>query len=212
MICYRGHQIYRTGFEKTDNQGCREAALNFWRYSLLSVYFNPIRHIQLSQQITTLTEEIEELKNQKTAILIRLGCDKESDFKIAESNLKKMNETVEKLSERQKTLEQQKSDETIKFHKWKSKVSPEQELELLDERISLRENHRNSLIGKLQDVFGRLFSYDRLRDASDEIDYHLNEDPDIIKKRTWERRYEQTQEKARNRPQPTKKRSLDMER
>ena len=38
IIFYRGHQIYRTGFEKTDNQGCREAALNFWRYSLLSVY------------------------------------------------------------------------------------------------------------------------------------------------------------------------------
>ena len=38
MICYHGHQIYRTGFERTDNQGCREAALNFWMYSLLSVY------------------------------------------------------------------------------------------------------------------------------------------------------------------------------
>jgi len=38
MICYRGHQIYRTGFERIDNQGCREAALNFWGYSLLCVY------------------------------------------------------------------------------------------------------------------------------------------------------------------------------
>lgn len=159
-------------------------------------FFNPIRHIQLSQQITTLTEEIEELKNQKTSILIRLGCDKESDIKIAESNLKKMNETVEKLLERQKTLEQQKTDETAKFHKWKSQVSPEQELELLDERISLRENHHNSLIGKLQDFFGRIFSYERLRDASEEIDYHLNENPDIIRKRTWEKRYMQAQEKV----------------
>ena len=175
-------------------------------------FFNPIRHIQLSQQITTLTEEIEELKNQKTSILIRLGCEKESDFKIAESNLKKMNATVEKLSERQKTLEQQKSDETTKFHKWKSKVPLEKELELLDERISLRENHRNSLIGKLQEVFGRVFSYERLRDASDEIDYYLNEDPDIIRKRTWAKRYEKAQEKAWNRPQSVKKRSRDMER
>lgn len=144
--------------------------------------------------------------------MIRLGCEKESDFKIAESNLKKMNETVGKLSERQKTLEQQKPDETTKFHEWKSKVSPEQELKLLDERISLRENHRNSLIGKLQDVFVRVFSYERLRDASDEIDYHLNEDTDIIRKRTWEKRYEKAQEKGRNRPQPVKKRSMDMER
>lgn len=123
-----------------------------------------------------------------------------------------MNETVEKLSERQKTLEQQKADETIKFHKWKSKVSPEQELELLDERISLRENHCNSLIGKLQDVFGRVFSYERLRDASEDIDYHLNEDPDIIRKRTWEKRYEQAQEKAQNRTQTVKKPSRGIER
>ena len=94
----------------------------------------------------------------------------------------------------------------------KSEVAPEQELELLDERISLRENHRNSLIGKLQEVFIRVLSYEGLRDASDEIDYHLNEDPDIIKKRIWKKRYEQAQEKARNRPQPVKRRSRDMER
>ena len=44
MICYRGHQICRTEFERTDNQGCRKAALNFSRYSLLSVYeFEKIR-------------------------------------------------------------------------------------------------------------------------------------------------------------------------
>ena len=82
-------------------------------------------------------------------------------------------------------------DETTKFHKWKSKVSPEQEPELLDERISLRENHRNSLIGKLQEVFGRVFSYKRLHEASEDIDYHLNEDPEIIRKRAWEKRKRQ---------------------
>ena len=175
-------------------------------------FFNPIRHIQLSQQITTLTEEIEELKNQKNAILIRLGCDKESDIIIAESNLKKMNETAGKLSERQKVLEQQKVNETTKFHEWKSKIAPEQELELLDERISLRENHRNSLICKLQEVFGRVFRYERLREASEEIDYHLNEDPDIVRKRTWEKRYEQAQEKAVTFPHSKRKQSVNFER
>ena len=58
-----------------------------------------------------------------------------------------------------------------------------------------RKNHRNSLIGKLLKVFGGVFSYERLLDASDEIDYHLNEDPDIIKKHTWEKRYEQAMRK-----------------
>ena len=43
MICYHGHQIYRKGFERTDNQGYREVALNFGRYSLLSVYLLTIR-------------------------------------------------------------------------------------------------------------------------------------------------------------------------
>jgi len=46
MICYRGHQICRTGFERTDNQGCRKAALNFSRYSLLSVYANSNPYFQ----------------------------------------------------------------------------------------------------------------------------------------------------------------------
>lgn len=175
-------------------------------------FFNPIRHIQLNQQLTTLTEEIEELKNQKSTLLINLGCTKENDTKTIAANLQKMKNTVEKLSERQEILEQQKMDQTMKFHEWKSKVSPEQELELLDERISLRENHQNSLINKLQEVFSKVFSYDRLCSASDDIDYHLNENPDIFRRRAWEKQYEQAQEKARNRPQPAKKRSRDMER
>ena len=144
--------------------------------------------------------------------MINLRCTKENDTKTVAANLQKMNDTVKKLSERQEILEQQKIDQTMKFHKWKSKVSPEQELTLLDERISLRKNHQNSLISKLQEVFGKIFSYNRLRGVSDNIDYHLNENPDIFRRRAWEKRYEQTQEKAHNHPLPSKKRSLDMER
>ena len=72
--------------------------------------------------------------------------------------------------------------------------------------------YSNSLINKLQEVFGKVFSYDHLCSASDDIDYHLNENPDIFRRRAWEKQYEQAQEKALNRPQPAKKRSRDMER
>ena len=52
MICYRGHQIYRTGFERIDNQGCREAALNFWRYSLLCVYHVSVQTTQIYAEMS----------------------------------------------------------------------------------------------------------------------------------------------------------------
>lgn len=175
-------------------------------------FFNPIRHIQLNQQLTTLTEEIEELKNQKSTLLIHLGCTKENDTKTVATNLQKMNDTVEKLSERQEILEQQKMEQTMKFHEWKSKVSPEKEMALLDERISLRENHRKSLISKLQKVFGKVFSYECLRDVSDDVDYHLNENPYIISRRALEKQYEHAQEKSLRQPAKTKKRSREMER
>lgn len=144
--------------------------------------------------------------------MINLGCTKENDTKTIAANLQKMKNTVEKLSERQEILEQQKMDQTMKFHEWKSKVSPEQELELLDERISLRENHRKSLNCKLQEVFCKVFSYDRLCSASDDIDYHLNENPYIISRRSWEKQYEHAQEKSLRQPAKTKKRSREMER
>lgn len=170
-------------------------------------FFNPIRHIQLNQQITTLTEEIEELDNRKSALLIHLGCTKESETKNISANLQKMSDTVEKLAKRQETLEQQKTEETIKFREWKSKVPSDQRLDLLDERIALRENHRHSLIGRLQEVFGKVFSNDRLRDASDTIDYHLKEDPDIVRIRAMDKWYKQEQEKALNSLPPEPKRS-----
>ena len=43
---------------------------------------NPIRHIKLNQQLTTITEEIEELKSRKEQLIFQAECSTDKDMTI----------------------------------------------------------------------------------------------------------------------------------
>ena len=49
---------------------------------------NTLQHYQLNQQITTLTEDIEELKSKNNFLMGEIYCHKETEIKNAESTLK----------------------------------------------------------------------------------------------------------------------------
>ncbi|EKC45063.1 hypothetical protein OBE_17105, partial [human gut metagenome] len=43
---------------------------------------NPIQHIKLNQQLTTVTEEIEELKSRKEQLIFQAQCSTDKDMTI----------------------------------------------------------------------------------------------------------------------------------
>lgn len=54
------------------------------------------KHIQFSQQITTLTEDIEELKSRKTQIMVSLDCEDDKGLKTLDSIVQEDLREVEK--------------------------------------------------------------------------------------------------------------------
>ena len=65
-----------------------------------------VRANRLQEQITTLTEAIEELKNNKSQVLFRLNCDETEVI----SNVREMEASLEKLEIQYKTLSTQKEE------------------------------------------------------------------------------------------------------
>ena len=53
---------------------------------------NPIQHIKLNQQLTTITEEIEELKSRKEQLIFQVECSTDKDM----ANLSKKNDQMNK--------------------------------------------------------------------------------------------------------------------
>lgn len=157
--------------------------------------FSPVQHIQLNQKITTITEEIEEMKSRKAQLMWQISCQNETEMNEAEQILSQMNAQLEKLEVQYDSLESQISDDALHFADVKSKVDSTQSLALLDKRLSIRDICVEKILSKLIDVFGAKFDFTKYHSAVHQVDNKLDEDPDIFHKRSLylQQKHERTQ-------------------
>ena len=172
---------------------------------------NPLQHYQLNQQITTLTEDIEELKSKKNYLMGEIYCHNDTEMKNAESTLKQQSAFLEKLAAQRQSLNEQLGKNLKKFIELKFSVAHEKSEELLDARVSFRDIVRDRIVSRLRDVYGKKFEYDKLNDASDYIDDCIREDPYVFQERARQKAWEQEEERKRNQPNKAKNKSRDYE-
>lgn len=70
-------------------------------------FLNPIQHIKLNQQITTVTEEIEELKSAKEQLLFQAECSTDKDMVKLSDRYNQMMKNLETLDSQDATLKEQ---------------------------------------------------------------------------------------------------------
>ena len=172
---------------------------------------NPIQHIKLNQQLTTITEEIEELKSRKEQLIFQAKCSTDKDMTNLSKKYDQMNNNLDILDSQDISLKKQLEKDAAAFREEKFRPEPEQYTELLDTRIQIRPDFRDKLIEQLKGTFGKYYDYHRRDIVADEVDYLNVEDPDVFSHRAWELEYQREQEMRRNQSARTKKKSYDME-
>ena len=172
---------------------------------------NPIQHIKLNQQLTTVTEEIEELKSQKEQLIFQAQCSTDKDMTNLSKKYDQMNKNLDILDSQDTSLKKQLKKDASAFREEKFRPDPEQYTELLDTRIQIRPAFRDKLIEQLKGTFDKYYDYHHRDIAANEVDYLNVEDPDVFSHRAWELEYQRKQEMRRNQPARSKKRSHDME-
>ena len=171
---------------------------------------NPLQHYQLNQQITTLTEDIEELKSKENFLMGEIYCHNDTEMKNAESALKQQSAFLEKLAAQRQSLNEQLGKSLKKFINLKFSVASEKSEELLDARVSFRDIVRDRIVSRLCDVFGKKFEYDRLNDASDYIDGCIREDPYVFRERARQKAWEQDRRHHQSRKPQKKNRDFEL--
>lgn len=172
---------------------------------------NPIQHIKLNQQLTTVTEEIEELKSRKEQLIFQAECSSDKDMTNLSKKYDQMNKNLEILDSRDVTLKAQLKKDATAFREESFCPEPEQYTELLDTRIQIRPEFQDKLITQLKTTFGKYYDYHRRDIAAEEVDYLNVEDPDVFSHRAWELEYQKKQEMRRNQSVQAKKKSHNME-
>ena len=147
---------------------------------------NPFQHIKLNQQLTTVTEEIEELKSAKEQLLFQAECSTEKDMASLSRKYDQMDKNLDILDSQDMALKEQLEKDAVAFQEEKLRPKPEQYTELLDARIQIRPTFREKLIEQLKGTFGEYYDYHYRDIATHEVDDLNMEDPYSFSHRTWE--------------------------
>ncbi len=171
---------------------------------------NPIRHIQLSQQLTTVTEDLEELRSAKHRLILDTYCHNEGELKQMEVSCEDVPKRLSRLDEQYALLKTNKKNAEANYFKAKQdtqEFSSQQKSELLDQRISFRKTVITNILSKLQTAYGSAYDHHIFCNTIDEIDRKLPENPASFKERAWELRWKQEQDRRQmHQKQPLKKR------
>ena len=172
---------------------------------------NPFQHIKLNQQLTTVTEEIEELKSAKEQLLFQAECSTEKDMASLSRKYDQMDKNLDILDSQDMALKEQLEKDAVAFQEEKLRPKPEQYTELLDARIQIRPTFREKLIEQLKGTFGEYYDYHYRDIATHEVDDLNMEDPYSFSHRTWELEYQRKQELRKKHPIQCRQKSHNTE-
>lgn len=144
---------------------------------------NLIKQHDLSRQITTLTEESEELLSEKENLLLDLGCADDAGVKAVQSEITAMEASLHELDE-QKEQYSVELDETLQEYK-----QLQSQAEAGSDEI--QRNASTTASTRLQQVYGKRFDAQLLRDSQKDVAARLDESTQPVSIREFLHRAEQ---------------------
>lgn len=175
-------------------------------------FLQPVQYYQISQKITTLTEDIEELLSQKERLICDNYFHNESEIKTSEIALKNQKNFLKKLDAQYDNLSDQLTENQKKYQEIKADVSPEKSAELFDARVDERDMIRDQVYQKLYATMGQKFDASLFHESVSDIDDRLGEDPEAFHDRTYQKRIAREMERRKEQPVRLKKKVHNHER
>ena len=131
--------------------------------------------VTLTKQITTLTEDIEELKSKKSRILAKLGCADDKEALTAEKQIPELERTRDRLKAQQEKLPAQANAAAGEYMRAENGVPTERWNQVIEYRKLLFMDHWERLLTKLKENYGQRFNREIYDDARRYVSDHLPE-------------------------------------
>ena len=123
---------------------------------------------ELNRQITTLTEEIEELRSEKENLLLDIGCSEDAGIKAVQSEITAMEASLHKLDE-QKEKYSAELDETLQQYK---QLQSQAEAE---DQQKIRTDAAAEATARLQQAYRKHYNAQLARESQQDVAAWLGE-------------------------------------
>lgn len=171
-------------------------------------FIHVIKHQKLSEQVATLTEDLEELKSEKSMLLNSMECADDAAFSKFKKEVKNLDAQLEALEQAEEKFTAELDSTLERYRDLEKNAADADASELVDARMELQPEKEQSASSQLQNLYGDKYDYNRMRQSKQEVKKMLGEDtrkPSI--KQTFQRK-----EPEVSIPKPQKKKQKEYER
>ena len=160
-----------------------------------------LKRNDLTKRIAQLTEELEELRSEKSLLLARFDYTEDADMKQAKDWAKLKEKTIDDLRSKEEYCEKELDAALAEFQKLSQEAADYESDKLWPERLKHREIMSQETEDQLKSHFGRSFSHRWLRSAESDVRMYLEEDKSGLRQHLERMRQKERQEKKRKHKQ-----------
>lgn len=168
--------------------------------------FNVKKHMELSQRITELTEDLEELRSEKAMLLNNLDCADDKEVNKVKTSVSNMKDTLKNLEASEKKFAAELEAAQTEFSALQEQAADYDPIELYDARQAIRPEKEQEAVRKLQGRYADKYSHVTMVDSKREVSHILDEYAEGQKIQHMKREQERRLRQEHQQTQPKKKR------
>ena len=138
------------------------------------------RHRELAQKIAGLTEDIEELKNEKALLLNQFNCSDEHGMIAVKQNIVSMESSLEKLNQQEDKYIAELDEALAQYTELQQRASDMDTTELETARQTIRPGREHEAAQRLQVTYRKEFDSRLLIQSRKDVEGLLGEETDLV--------------------------------
>ena len=137
---------------------------------------NVMEHIRLSNQINELTEEIEDLRSEKTMRLRRMNCSDEKEIKTIQNNVASAEANMKKYDDDETKAQAELNGVISGIEKLTADSADVDQAQLLSVRLSIRHDYEHDATVTIQTHYGKNYDPQIMRACHEQVMDLLHEE------------------------------------
>lgn len=134
-------------------------------------FYQFVAHNDLAKQIAELTEDLEELKSEKTMLLSSFDCSEDTGIAEVKKSVAAMEENLKRLTKQEEKYAAELEDALKQFSELREQAKNVDSAELLEQRAALQSDKIQAATSKIKSAYGEKFDplilFDSKRDVSE---------------------------------------------
>ena len=139
-------------------------------------FYQFVAHNDLAKQIAELTEDLEELKSEKTMILNSFDCSEETGIAKVKKGVVAMEENLKRLTKQEEKYAAELDEALKQYAELKEQAAGMDAAELIDARLAVREEKERSAVDRVKTAYGEKYDPVMMQDSKRNVAELLGEE------------------------------------